>query len=198
MQVVKNPSQFKYLCGLEIEQFNILFECVSPYVAHIPYPDCKGCIAKRRLDLKTELLSVLTLCRHGLHQGIMAYILNVSASTMQRIFVGWIIFLSTVLSEVDLKPASGFLLKKMPESFIKTGHGLTDLVIDATEFKFQSSSNFDLNSLMFSNYKNHTTGKALIGIAPHGGGILFSDVYPGSISDTDITEKTGATRFVEE
>ncbi|XP_065658111.1 uncharacterized protein LOC136082624 [Hydra vulgaris] len=85
----------------------------------------------------------------------------------------------------------------MPKSFIETGHGLTDLIIDATEFKFQSASNFELNSLMFSNYKNTQTGKALIGIAPHGGGILFSDIYPGSISDSDLTEKSDAILFVE-
>lgn len=30
-----------------------------------------------------------------------------------------------------------------------------------------------------------------LGISAHGMGIIFSNVYPGSISDTDITEKTG-------
>ena len=85
----------------------------------------------------------------------------------------------------------------MPKSFIETGHGLTDIVIDATEFKFQGPSNFELNSLMFSNYKNTQTGKALIGISPHGGGILFSDIYPGSISDSEITRKSGTLDFVE-
>ena len=60
--------------------------------------------------------------------------------------------------------------------------------MDAFEFKFQSASNFDLNSLMFSNYKNTQTGKALEGISSHGDGILFSDIFPGSISDSKITE----------
>ena len=77
-----------------------------------------------------------------------------------------------------------------------TGHGLTDLVIDATEFKFQSASNFELNSLMFSNYKNTQTGKVLVGISPHGGGILFSDIFPGSTSDSNITEDCGAAYLV--
>ena len=54
----------------------------------------------------------------------------------------------------------------MPSAFINTGHGITDLILDATEFKFQSASNFDLSSLIFSHYK--TIGKALIGISPHG------------------------------
>ena len=81
---------------------------------------------------------------------------------------------------------------KMPKIFVGTGHGLTDLVINATEFKFQSASNSELNSLMFLNYKNIQTGKALVGISPHGGGILFSDIFPGSISDSNITEECGA------
>ena len=105
-------------------------------------------------------------------------------------------FLATIFNEIDLKPASGFLLKKMPKKIMETGHGLTDIVIDATEFRFQSASNFELNSLMFSNYKNTQTGKALIGISPHGSGILFSDIYPGSISDSEITEISGTILFV--
>ncbi|XP_057292615.1 uncharacterized protein LOC130621337 [Hydractinia symbiolongicarpus] len=128
----------------------------------------------------------------------MGFMIGKSAATVQRIFIGWVIFLSTLFSQINLKPPSGFLLQKMPDIFVKTGHGLTDLIIDATEFKFQSASNFELNSLMFSNYKNTQTGKALIGIAPHGGGILFSDIYPGSISDSAITEKCGALLLVDE
>lgn len=186
---IKNTSNFQYLCGLRL----------MPYFHLIPYPDCCHTPSlNRSLDKATELLAVLTICRHGVHQGLMAFFMDISKSTMQRIFIGWVIFVAGIFNEIDLKPPSGFLLKKMPKSFIETGHGLTDLVIDATEFKFQRASNYELNSLMFSNYKNTQTGKALIGISPHGSGILFSDIYPGSISDSDITEKTDAIRFVEE
>ena len=55
---------------------------------------------------------------------------------------------------------------------------MTDLVIDATELKFQRATNYDLNTLMFSHYKNTQTGKALIEISRHGMGILFSDYLP--------------------
>ena len=85
---------------------------------------------------------------------------------------------------INLNPEAGILIKKMPDIFVKTGHGLTDMIIDCTEFKFQHVSNLDLNSLMFSNYKNTIRGKAVIGIAPHGMGLSFSDIYPGSISDS--------------
>ena len=62
----------------------------------------------------------------------------------------------------------------MPKIFVETGHGLKDLVTDATEFKFQHASKFELNSLMLSNNINTPTGKALVGISPYGG-ILFSE-----------------------
>ena len=75
----------------------------------------------------------------------------------------------------------------MSKLFVETGHSLTDLMSDATEFKLQSAENFDLNSLMFLSFKNTQTGKALVGISPHGGGILFSEIFPGSISDSKIT-----------
>ena len=79
----------------------------------------------------------------------------------------------------------------MPEIFVKTGNGRTDMIIDCTEFRFQQVTNFDLNTLLFSHYKNTQTGIELIGVSPHGSGPLFSDIYPGSISDSAITEKTG-------
>ena len=29
--LIKKPNTFKYLCGLSIDQFNILWNCVQPY-----------------------------------------------------------------------------------------------------------------------------------------------------------------------
>ena len=51
---------------------------------------------------------------------------------------------------------------------------------------------------MFSNYKNTRTGQALVGISPHGGGILFGDILPGSISDSKITKECPAVHLVEQ
>lgn len=197
--LLNNKDTFHLLCGLSPEQFNIIFDIAKPYLHTIHYPDCTSSKFSRGrlLDKQTELLLVLTLCRHGLNLGVISYIANVSISTVYRIFVGWIVFLETLFSEISLHPAHGFLIKKMPEAFIKTGHGLTDVVIDCTEFRIQNVTNYDLNSLMFSNYKNTITGKALIGIAPHGGGLLFSDIYPGSISDSELTKEVSVLNLIE-
>ena len=102
-----------------------------------PYPDCKGS-GMRSLDEPTELFAVTTVCRHcrySLHQGVMTFMLKVGESTMQLIFVGWIVFLETIFIHINLKPEAGFLLKKMPDIFVKTGQGLTDIIIGCTEFQ---------------------------------------------------------------
>ena len=78
----------------------------------IIYPDCKG-TGMRSQDKPTELFAVTTVCRHSLHQGVMAFMLKVGESTMQLIFAGWIVFLETIFTHINLKPEAGFLLKKM-------------------------------------------------------------------------------------
>ena len=97
----------------------------------------------------------------------MNYIVGISDATVQCIFRGWFVSLATLFNERDLKPLSRYTLKKLPKIFVKTGHGLTDLVADAREFKFQDAYNFELNLLIFSNYKNIQTGKPFVAMSPY-------------------------------
>ena len=65
------------------------------------------------------------------------------------------------------------------------------MILDCTEIKCQMPSSLFLNSRLFSSYKNHTTLKGLIGIAPSGAIIFLSQLYTGSISDGEIVERSG-------
>jgi len=145
---------------------------VQPYSdVHVIYTDCKG-TGKRSLDKPRELFAVLTICRYSLHQGVMAFMLKVGENIIQCIFVSWTVFLETIFTCINLKPEAGFLLKKVPDIFVKTGLGLTDMILDCTEFKFQYISNLDLNSLIFSNYKNTMTAKPSLELH-HMGWVFF-------------------------
>ena len=84
---------------------------------------CRG-TGHRRLEPTNELLLIITTCRHELHQGIMGYNFGMSNATVQRIFCD-VISLATLFNEIDLKPPSVFLLKKMPNIVVETGHCLT-------------------------------------------------------------------------
>ena len=172
------PNLFKYMCGLTIEQFDILWNCIQPYVSLIVYDESASSnkLNARSMDQKSELLAVLTCCKHGLDLGISGWMAGISESSMQRLYSTWITFLASLFNCIDLKPAPGFLQSKMPKIFLETGHHLTDQLGDCTEFKLQGASNLDLNTLTFSDYKNTTTAKAYVGIAPHSGGLVFSDL----------------------
>ena len=77
-----------------------------------------------------------------------------------------------LIQPAKLKPSKGYLLKRMPDIFVKIVHGMTDMAIDCTEF-------------MFSNYGNTLiTCKAAIRVSPHGTELLFSNVFPGSRIDS--------------
>lgn len=78
----------------------------------------------------------------------------------------------------------------MPESFRIT-YPFTRATLDCTEEKVQTPSSKVLNSQIYSNYKNHTTFKGLIGIAPCGTVSFISSVYTGWISDKEITASSG-------
>ena len=117
---------------------------------------------------------------------------------MQQVFVAWVVFIDAVFSKRNLRPDEGILAYNMPEIFIKTGDGLNDIVIDCTEFKLQQPSNYDFSELTFSNYKNTHTGKAFIGVSPNGMGLVLSETYSGSISDSNNTEISEVLNWVQE
>ena len=82
----------------------------------------------------------------------------------------------------------------MPESF-KGDYEDIDMILDCTEINIQRPSNPTTQSATWSEYKSHNTGKVLIGLSPVGFPKFVSDVYPGSISDDDITAVSGILKL---
>ena len=54
-----------------------------------------------------------------------------------------------------------------------------------------AKQSIQLNSELFSNYKNHNTLKGLIGISPGGAITFVSQLYTGSISEREIVMRSG-------
>ena len=81
----------KYLCGFSVFQFDLVMECIRPYLHLIPYPESK--VSEKSFSFETQFLVVLTVSRHGLDLRFMAFILGTSETTVQRIFNAWVIFL---------------------------------------------------------------------------------------------------------
>lgn len=71
-------------------------------------------------------------------------------------------------------------------------------VIDCTEFHVEKPSSNKFNQMLFSNYKNNTTFKLLVGVDENGFVNYISDLYNGGISDRRIVEVSGFLDFIEE
>lgn len=91
---------------------------------------------------------------------------------------------------INIWPTRDEIDKTMPEDF-KAKYPETRDILDCTELKCQMPSSLLLNSRLFSSYKNHTTVKGLVGIAPSGAITFQSQLYSGCISDREIVERSG-------
>ena len=71
----KSHQNFIVICCLQGEKINILLEWLLPYMHPIIYPKCIGSGIQTTVKLNKPL-SVMTVCRHGFHNGVMAYMLQ--------------------------------------------------------------------------------------------------------------------------
>ena len=107
------------------KKFNILLEYLLPYTYLIIYPHFMGSGIQTTVKAN-ELCSIMVVYRHGVQNRIIAYMLQIGETTIQRIFVVWVF---SIFSCLNLKPNDGILLDSMPEVFNKTGHGLINIKI---------------------------------------------------------------------
>lgn len=78
----------------------------------------------------------------------------------------------------------------MPVCF-KRKYPSTGLILDATEVRLETPSYLEMQSGMWSSYKNTNTLKGLIGITPTGYISFVSGLYCGNISDKRLTTESG-------
>ncbi len=84
----------------------------------------------------------------------------------------------------------------MPDQFKKM-YPSTRVILDATEIFIDQPRVIELQQVTFSNYKNHNTFKGLIGISPDGVVTFISSLFSGSISDKELTRRSGIYDLLE-
>ena len=89
------------------------------------------------------------------------------------------------------------ILKPLPTAFRKKAFQNVRVVIDCCEIQIENSSNYMEQGHTYSCYKHYNTGKVLIGVSPHGAAIFVSQVFEGSISDTQICRKSHFYNYIE-
>lgn len=91
-----------------------------------------------------------------------------------------------------MTPLPGFADKFMPKQFVETGYYDTALIGDATEVLISQSENYDLNNLTFSIVTRTIQPERYVHVWTMPCGFLLhcTEAYPGSISDSDITDQS--------
>lgn len=129
---------------------------------------------------------VLVRLRLGLLEQDITDRFGLSVSTVSRIIITWINFLYLRFKEINLWPARELVNGNMPQVF-QDLYPSTRVIIDATEIYVETPSLPELQQMTYSTYKNHNTYKCLIGISPGGAITFISKLFPGSISDKQLT-----------
>ena len=92
--------------------------------------------------------------------------------------------------EIEIWPMREQSLANLPEK-VREFCPTLRCIIDAIEIYIEQSKNPEAQQLTFSTYKNHNTLKSLIGISGDGAINFVSTLEGGSISDRDLTKKSG-------
>lgn len=150
----------------------------------------------RTMTLIDELFMYLCRIRINMQETDLSVRFNCSQSTVSRKLITWANFLYFVLGRIPIWLPKEEILRLMPDAF-KENYKSTRVIIDCTEIFTQSSSSLVTSSILFSNYKSHSTYKSLVGISPHGALTFVSTLYTGNMSDVEITQLCGLLDLLE-
>jgi len=194
-------SEFQFYTGFQSRKvFDIVLQMLDPgsncenivmvqdkqsQSENVPKP-----IRSRKLSPENQFLLFLCRIKLGLYEMDLAKRFGVSVATVSNYIISWANFCYMRLGTMNIWPTRQMVEKTMPGSF-KSKYPTTRVIIDCTEIKVEIPSSLLLKSQTYSNYKSSNTLKGLIGIAPCGSVTFVSQLYHGSISDREITVRSG-------
>ena len=194
-----SPNEIKFHTGFEIyEMLKATFLALQPTAAAMirwtQIQQNNGCLVKysdkgftSKVPLLEQLFTFNCFMKAGLMETDLSSRAKISVATTSRIIITWAKYLYCVLCSPPIWPSRVAIDKNMPESFKELLK--CKVIIDCTEIKCQTPAAGVLNSMFYSQYKNHTTLKGFVGIAPFGAVTFVSELYTGLISDKDITKR---------
>ena len=121
---------------------------------------------KRTLFATDELFMTLARLRVNIPEKVLSDWYKISVSEVSRIFVTWVNFMFTRLTQLPIWASKETVNKTMPDCF-KYDYPFTRVILDCTEIFIERPSCFRAQSASYSSYKSHNTAKGLVGISPN-------------------------------
>ena len=136
----------------------------------------------RSLSDMNELFLTLTRLRLDLLEEDLHLRFEIPQTTdVSEIFITWTDRLHYCLSSFDQIPGPEEGLRNLLSECFKGEFEDIDLIIDCTEVFMEKPSDPIAQSATWSEYKEHNTGKILVGLSPVGFPKFVSDAFLGSI-----------------
>ena len=145
---------------------------------------------RRKLSTLDEYFMVLVRLRLGLFERDLAERFNVHVSSVNRICISWINFMYLKFGYLNIWPDREAIDKAMPQSF-KDKFPKTRVIIDGTEIKCQTPSSLVLHSETFLLLQKPHNLQGSNWNFPQSHKTFISQLYAGSISDREITVRSG-------
>lgn len=143
------------------------------------------------LGHEDKLLCTLMKLRLNLHYFDLAFRFKTSTATIHNIVMTYIYAMHEVLfvgvmNKIPSKCKNAMFLPTCFRDFSNCR-----IILDCTEIEVAIPESLKLKKVTYSHYKQRHTFKVLIGIAPNATITFVSDLFPGSVSDKEITRKSG-------
>lgn len=162
VSIVKRMSPFNYYAGWSVTSFSTEDQLLMV-------------LMKLRLNCRDMDLAV----RFATSRATVSNIINTYISVLHEIFYEGVLKCIGIPSQLKCKGS-------MPKCFEEFSSAR--IAMDATEIIQDVPSDMNSQALTYSNYKSRHTVKALTCVAPNGALVYSSELYPGSTSDSAITD----------
>lgn len=148
------------------------------------------------LSPENQLFLTLVKLRLARSNAELADMFRISEKEVVNIFVTWANFMYFQFKDIGWWPSRDLVKFYSPSDF-KLRFPSTRIIIDGTEIPIKRPKQPVIQQGTYSSYKNRSTVKVLVGVAPGGLVSYVSDAYGGAASDQQICERSSLMTFCD-
>ena len=190
--ILKHEDVAQFYTGFSKRQREILWDFLGQAKYHLTIigPRPRPNTSLEKASVQCQFLLFLMIFRRNKTFKECGLLFDMSPTLIGEIFHTWLQFIYYKFLDMNeqlfVKRKD---LPKLPKCFRNPLLRKCRVVIDCTELKCESTTNYTQLGDLYSSYKGCTTLKILIGTSPGGCAMFISKCYPGRISDREITNK---------